>query len=352
MSSVALIKTCLNIAHFSGVTRIFRKPLQGRGSILCFHHIVPPHLKRGEFCPNAKLEISPEFLGEIIERVRKLGYETISLSQAIDNVANSTGSSKPFVVFTLDDGYRDNLIHAQPIFAKHNCPYTVFVSPGIVEGSVELWWRGLEKIIADNISVYVEIDGTTHSYKTETVTEKYKAWNILSKALQNTSEFKQRKIIREIAKRYAIDLKAMCLDTAMNWDEIRQLAKDPLCSIGAHTMSHFAIAKLDVTDASYELEVSRNTISKKLNHPVEHFAFPYGDDCSAGPRDFDLATKAGFTGTVTTRTGVVFAEHKNHLQALPRVMVSGRYAKQRYVEAMMSGVPSYLMNKLNKINVD
>ena len=352
MSSVALIKTCLNIAHFSGVTRIFRKPLQGRGSILCFHHIVPPHLKRGEFCPNAKLEISPEFLDETIERVRKLGYETISLSQAIDNVANSTGSSKPFVVFTLDDGYRDNLIHAQPIFAKHNCPYTVFVSPGIIEGSVELWWRGLEKIIADNITIYVEIDGITHSYKIETVAEKYKAWNILSKALQNTSEFKQRKIIREIAKRYAIDLKAMCLDTAMNWDEIRQLAKDPLCSIGAHTMSHFAIAKLDVADASYELEVSRNTISKKLNHPVEHFAFPYGDDCSAGPRDFDLATKAGFTGTVTTRTGVVFAEHKNHLQALPRVMVSGRYAKQRYVEAMMSGVPSYLMNKLNKINVD
>lgn len=352
MSSVALIKTCLNVAHFSGITRIFRKPLQGRGSILCFHHIVPPHLKRGEFCPNAKLEISPEFLGETIERVRKLGYETISLSQAIDNVANSTGSNKPFVVFTLDDGYRDNLIHAHPIFAKHNCPYTVFVTPGIVEGSVELWWRGLEKIITDNITIYVEIDGITHSYKTETVAEKYKAWNILSKALQTTSEFEQRNIIREIAKRYAIDLKAMCLDTAMNWVEIRQLAKDPLCSIGAHTMNHFAIAKLDVADATQELEHSQNTIAKELNYPVEHFAFPYGDIMSAGPRDFVLAEKTGFLSSVTTRSGVVFAEHKNHLQALPRVMVSGRYAKLRYVEAMMSGVPSYFINGLKKVYVD
>ena len=352
MPSVALIKICLNVAHFSGLTRFFRKPLQGRGSILCLHHIVPPHIKTGEFSPNAKLEISPEFLDEIIERVRKLGYETMSLSQAIDNVTNSVGSGKPFVVFTLDDGYRDNLIHAQPIFAKHNCPYTIFVSPGIVEGSVELWWRGLEKIIADNISVYVEIDGITHCYKTETVVEKNKAWGILSKALQNTSEYEQRKIIREIAKRYAIDLKAMCLDTAMNWAEIRQLAKDPLCSIGAHTMSHYAIAKLKEEDASKELVHSRNTISEKLNRPVAHFAFPYGDDCSAGPRDFDLATKAGFSCSVTTRTGVVFSEHKNHQQALPRVMVSGRYPKLRYVEAMMSGVPSYFINRLKKVYVD
>lgn len=352
MPSVALIKACLNVAHFSGLTRFLRKPLQGRGSILCFHHVVPPDQKHGEFSPNAKLEISSEFLRQIIERVRTLGYETISLSQAIENVKNPASASKPFVVFTLDDGYRDNLIHAQPVFVELNCPYTVFISPGIVEGSVELWWRGLEKIIADNISVYVEIDGITHSYKTQTVAEKYKAWSILSKALQNTSEYEQRKIIREIAKRYTIDLKAMCLDTAMNWAEIRQLAKDPLCTIGAHTMGHYAIAKLEVEDASKELVHSRNTISEKLNCPIVHFAFPYGDDCSAGPRDFDLATRAGFSCSVTTRTGVVFAEHKNHQQALPRVMVSGRYPKLRYVEAMMSGVPSYFINRLKKVYVD
>lgn len=352
MTSVTLIKTCLNVAHFSGLARFLRKSLQGCGSILCFHHIVPSDQKQGEFSPNAKLEISPVFLRQIIERVRTLGYETISLSQAIDNVKNPASARKPFVVFTLDDGYRDNLVHAQPIFAELNCPYTVFISPGIVEGTVELWWRGLEKIIAENISVYVEIDGITHSFKTQTVAEKYTAWNILSTALQKTAEYKQREIIREIAKRYCVNLEALCLETAMNWDEIRHLAKDPLCTIGAHTMGHYAIKKLETANAVQELEQSRRIISEKLKRPVEHFAFPYGDHCSAGPRDFALAEKAGFQSSVATRTGVIFEEHKNHLQALPRVMVSGRYAKLRYVETMMFGLPSYFINKFKTTNID
>ncbi len=352
MASVALIKSCLNIAHFSGLARILRKPLQGRGSILCFHHIVPPNIKDGEFSPNAKLEISPEFLRAIIQRVRKLGYETMSLSQAIENLKNPNASNKPFVVFTLDDGYRDNMIYAQPIFAELNCPYTVYFTPGIVDGTVELWWRGLERIIAENISVYVEIDGITHSYKTETVAEKYKAWAILSSALQKAPEYTQREIIRQIAKRYDVDLKSLCLETALNWNEVATLAKDPLCTIGAHTMGHYAIAKLDIADATKELVQSRFVISKNLNRPIEHFAFPYGDENSAGPRDFVLAKEAGFASSVVTRAGVVFAEHKDHLQALPRIMISGRYAKLRYVEAMMLGVPSFFINKLKKLNID
>lgn len=351
MTSVALIKSGLNAAYFSGLTHILRKSLRGRGTIFCLHHVVPPHIKRGEFSPNAKLEISPEFLGEIIRLVRKRGYETLSLSDAIARLDEPESSHKPFVVFTLDDGYKDNLTHAQSVFNTLNCPFTVFVAPGIVEGSVELWWRGLEKIIAENISIYVEIEGFTHSYKTQSIAEKNKAWDILSSALEAAPELAQRQIIRDLAKRYNIDLQAMCLDTAMTWDEIRRLSKNPLCSIGAHTMNHYAISKLAVEDADVELVNSRVTIAEKLEQSVEHFAFPYGQECAAGPRDFGLAAKAGYVSSVTTRKGVIYDAHKNHLQALPRVMISGRYSKLRYLDAMISGVPGIIINKFKLTNV-
>jgi peptidoglycan/xylan/chitin deacetylase (PgdA/CDA1 family) len=347
MTSVALIKTCLNLAYYSGITHILRKPLRGRGTIFCFHHVVPTHHKRGEFSPNAKLEITPEFLRSTIAFAHKRGYEPMSLTDAMGRLQNPKTDQKPFAVFTLDDGYRDNLVHALPVFRELNCPFTVFVSPGIVEGTVELWWRALEKIIAENLSIFVEISGFTHSYKTQSIAEKYRAWDILSLAFQDAPEYQQREIIRNICDRYAIDLNAMCLDAAMNWDEIREMANDPLCSIGAHTMGHFAVGKLSVADAKFEIEQSRKIISEKLGRPVEHFAYPYGDRGSAGVRDFNLAEKIGYTSAVTTRKGVVTKFHQANRQALPRVMVSGRYSKLRYLDTMMSGLPGAFINLVN-----
>ena len=347
MASVALIKTCLNLAYYSGITHVLRKPMQGRGTIFCFHHVVPAHIQRGEFAPNAKLEISPDFLRNTITLARKRGYETVSLSDALERLKTPKPNQKPFAVFTLDDGYRDNLVHALPVFKEQNCPFTVFVAPGIVEGTVELWWRALETIIAENISVYVEIGGFTHSYKTQSTSEKYDAWNILSVALEDAPQYEQREIIRNLCKRYSVDLEAMCLDTAMNWEEIRLLASDPLCSIGAHTIGHFAIGKLKESDAKFELEQSRKIIAEKLALPIEHFAFPYGDKRSACIRDFKLAEEAGYASSVTTRKGVVYQFHQDHLQALPRVMVSGRYSKLRYLDTMMSGVPGAFINRFN-----
>ena len=347
MTSVALIKTCLNLAYYSGITHILRKPLQGYGTIFCFHHVVPNHSKRGEFSPNSKLEVSPDFLRSTIALVRKRGYELMSLSDAVRRLQNPKVDQKPFAVFTLDDGYRDNLVHALPVFREMSCPFTVFVAPGIVEGTVELWWRALEKIIADNVSLYVEIGNVTHSYKTQSVAEKYQAWDKLAVALQDSPEYAQREIIRDLSKRYGIDLSALCLDAAMNWGEIQLMAKDPLCTIGAHTMGHFAVGKLSAGDAKFELEQSRKIIAEKLGRPVEHFAYPYGDKSAAGIRDFNIAEKAGFASSVTTRKGVVTKFHQDRLQALPRVMVSGRYAKLRYLDTMMSGLPGAFINLFN-----
>lgn len=32
------------------------------------------------------------------------------------------------MVFTMDDGYKDNYTNALPIFKKYNVPYTIFVT--------------------------------------------------------------------------------------------------------------------------------------------------------------------------------------------------------------------------------
>jgi peptidoglycan/xylan/chitin deacetylase (PgdA/CDA1 family) len=351
MASPAILRTCLEVIYYTGLSQLLRPAFQGLGSIFCFHHICPGGGLQTGFAPNGKLECTPEFLGEIIKLVRRRGMETLSLADAIEHTRHPKQGLKPFAVFTIDDGYKDNLVHGQPVFDQLNCPYTVFVAPRIVDGTCELWWRILELSIANNDAFNFTIANDKFELDIKTNKQKCAAFDLLVAKLANMPEYEQRETTRTMAAQFGIDLQEYCRSVAMTWQEIRTLNQDPLCTIGAHTMNHYAVAKLSATDCRYELEKSKQIIEREIGEIVRFFAYPYGDEPAAGPRDFGLAQNAGYEASLTTRKGTIFAGHSQHMHALPRIMVSGRYQKIRYIDALISGVPTALLNKFSTINV-
>jgi peptidoglycan/xylan/chitin deacetylase (PgdA/CDA1 family) len=183
-----------------------------------------------------------------------------------------------------------------------------------------------------------------------TVQEKYRAFDEIYWWLRLVDEATQRQVVRALAERYDVDMAADCRRLIMDWDEIRLMAADPLVTIGAHTKGHFAIAKLSPQRAMEEMAGSADRIEQELGHRPVHFAFPYGDPGSAGPRDFTLAREAGFKTAVTTRKGMLFPAHRPHLTALPRVSLNGDYQSLTYTALYLSGAPFALWNKFQQVN--
>jgi peptidoglycan/xylan/chitin deacetylase (PgdA/CDA1 family) len=351
MLKTVFLTTALEAVSRSGASRALAPFWAGQGAIFCLHHVFPGGGLQKGFAPNIKVEITPEFLSDIITLAKAKDYELLSLSDAVEALRSGRPRNKRFAVFTLDDGYKDNLVHALPVFKRHNCPFTVYVAPRIADGTSELWWRGLESIIAGNDEVELEFRGTNFRAATAKVEEKYAAWQHIDAMLQVMPEYEQRDWISRYADKYKVDLKAQCRAAAMTWDEIRTLAKEPLATIGAHTLNHYNLLKLPATDAAREIVESGQRIEQEIGQRIGHFAYPYGNKNAAGPREFQIAQQAGYDSAVVTRMGLITAEHANHLQALPRVMVSGRYQKIRYIEALMSGVPARLANGFRSLNV-
>jgi peptidoglycan/xylan/chitin deacetylase (PgdA/CDA1 family) len=134
----------------------------------------------------------------------------------------------------------------------------------------------------------------------------------------------------------------------MNWAEIGQLAADPLVTIGAHTRRHYALAKLTLAEAHAEIEKSVRRIEQETGKPCRHFSYPYGDEASAGPREFELVKELGLRTGVTTRKGLIHPRHAHELTALPRVSLNGDYQKSRYVKVLLSGAPFAFFNMMQK----
>ena len=71
-----------------------------------------------------------------------------------------------------------------------------------------------------------------------------------------------------------------------------------------------------------EIADSVARVAQELGKPVRHFSYPYGDEGSAGEREFEIARDLGIETAVTTRKGLIRAAHADAMTALPRLGIS------------------------------
>ncbi len=323
---------------------------RGIGTILTLHHVRPAEFDPA-FSPNRILEITPEFLDDAVTTIAESGFDLVSLDEARARIIDGDGT-RPFVSITLDDGYADNLIHALPVFERHSVPFAIYVTTGLADHEVNFWWQHLEDVIREHETITWRAGDDQRVLVTGSVAEKHHAFAEAYWALRRLSNEAQTDAVADFVERYGIDPAESCRSTALTWDQLEVLAAHRLATIGAHTVSHRALSTLDADEAVDELARSRVTLEERLGVEVRHACYPFGDRDSAAAREFAMARDLGFATATTTRKGVIVADHRDHLHALPRISLNGDFQDTRYVEALLSGVPTTLLNRFRRLDVD
>ena len=345
-----IIASGFNVLNATGLHRAIAPLTQGRGAILMFHHVRP--WRGDEFAPNRLLEITPQFFDTVLTTVRDSGFDIVTLDDAVARLSHAgRRSDKPFVVITFDDGYRDNRDYALPIMRRHNAPFTMFVTSGFADRTARLWWVELEEAIRAQPKISVRIDKILIEKPARTPDEKQAAFNEIYWMLRGGAEERLLAVIADMCGQAGIEPAAIATGLCMDWEELRGVAADPLCTIGVHTVTHPMLAKHDDAFARREIVECRDAIESHLGVKARHLAYPVGGPGSAGARDFALAAELDFASGVTTRPGMLFSEHGAHLMALPRLSVNGNWQDRRYLEVLLSGAPFALWNRGRKLNV-
>jgi peptidoglycan/xylan/chitin deacetylase (PgdA/CDA1 family) len=343
-----IIRTGLETLYFTGAHRALRPLLGGLGAILTLHHVRPA--RRDAFQPNRLLEITPDFLETVVSRLRRADIDVISLDELARRLAERVFRRR-FVCLTFDDGYRDNLQHAYPILKRHGVPFALYIATSFPDRLGELWWVALEAVVAQNDRVSLVIDEADRHFDCRTPQEKHQAYEAIYWWLRSLdSEHALRRAIHDLCRRYRIDVASFCGDLCMTWDELAELARDPLVTIGAHTVNHVMLKKVSDEEARSEMKMSRSVIEAALGMRPRHFAYPVGDATSAGPREFQIAAELGYETAVTTRPGVLFPEHRGHMTALPRISLNGEFQRSRYLDVLLSGAATALHNRFRRVN--
>ena len=314
-----------------------------RGVIFTLHRVLAE--EPADFSPNAILQVRPDFLEYVIERVRDLGLDIISLDEALERLA-APRAGRRFVVLTFDDAYKDNLRHALPILRRQEAPFTLYVPTALVDGVGELWWQAIEDIIGRQDAIAMTADGETDYVDTSTTSRKHEAFNALYWQMRKMPEAERVQLVRSFATAYGYDLERQCRTLIMDWQELRLFAGEPLCTIGAHTVHHYELAKLPPEQARSEMAQSADILFAQFGQRPVHFSYPLGGPLSAGQREFDLARDIGFKSAVTTRPGGLYPRHASEPHALPRISLNGYFQSRRYVDVFATGAIFSVMGKL------
>ncbi len=336
----ALIRVGLEALAFARAPAWLPAAADASGFVVTLHHVVPA--STAAFQPNALLAITPRFLDRLLGHFAGKGWRFVS----VEEITAPGGGDPRRIAVTLDDGYRDNFENALPIFRRHQVPFTIYVCPGFSDRTSEIWWEALERIIAAGAAIEAPGD-SKRMLPTQSPAQKTRAFGLWRRWLTTEAdEAEQRATIRALAEKHGFGLAALASELVMDWDEISRIAADPLCSIGAHTMTHPALARLSREAALDEITGSVETIAAKIGKRPTSLAFPYGYRSAAGPREAALTQEAGLRASFTTRPGYVPAEGTRH--GLPRVSINGLFEELRYLDVLLQPGLWALADRLRK----
>jgi peptidoglycan/xylan/chitin deacetylase (PgdA/CDA1 family) len=341
----AAFAAAFQVINWTGAGRLARRWTQGAGAILMLHHVRPP--SKAAFAPNQILEVTPDYLDLVLGRVRALGFDIIPIGEVMARLKAPT--SRAFVALTFDDGYIDTVDHALPVLRKHTAPFTVYAAPGFAEATAPLWWIDLEDVVARSDTVVAQLDGGEHHFVTVSLAQKTAAFETIYWTLRKGPEPVLRAEIDRLARKAGIDPLARTRHLCLDWSGLKRLANEPLCTIGAHTLTHPMLAKHPREVAMAEIMDSKQQLEKQLHRDIRHFAYPVGDPGSAAEREFDLAREAGFETAVTTRPGMLFTDHQAQAWRLPRLSVNGLHQNRAAIDALLTGLPFALLNRGRKV---
>ena len=321
----------LELTWFTG-----RAALRGRGAgaILRFAHVRPR--RRGAFQPLREHEITPQFLDRAIGALKRWNYDIIGMDEVCRR-AVTLPETRRFAALTFDGAPKDLIQFAYPVLARHAVPFTIYVPTAFPDGVGDAWWLGLEQVIARESRVSLMMGEKEQRFTVTGNAEKQALFSHLEGWLRSLPPSDLSAAVADLCTRYRIDLAALSRTASMDWEDLARLAADPLVTIGSATVNYPVLANMKDTAALREMTMGKAVAESAFRREIRHLAFPFGDRSSFRRNHVVMAEEAGFASAVSTIPGIVDAEGRTNLRALPRISWDGRVRSLRVLRVLVSG---------------
>jgi peptidoglycan/xylan/chitin deacetylase (PgdA/CDA1 family) len=219
--------------------------------------------------------LSPKNFEILLKYVRQ-HYNIIRLSDIANLPKKAT---KPALVLSFDDGYKDFMDYALPLLQKYELPCNHNFVIDCLEQNATIWTQRLNAIF--NQLFAQKTKATFYTAQQSPITIDFTKSNWYSQYIQLFQQLLKTPYIERSAQIRAWE-DAFNIEphqaNMMNWADLAACQASGLVEIGSHTYSHDSmITLIDSPEMlRQEVEASKKMLESRLNIPINIFALPNG----------------------------------------------------------------------------
>jgi peptidoglycan/xylan/chitin deacetylase (PgdA/CDA1 family) len=286
---------------------------KGQAVVLAYHSIAEPATDPFD------LAVAPAVFEEHL-RVLSTSGRILSVSELGERLRKGTLTDTCFAL-TFDDGYANNLHTAKPVLERHEAPALVSIATGFL-GGTPFWWDELAEVVLQNgtsaESLTLELNGEARTWPlNEPIRQR--VYEELWQLLRMHDDESRRQALAAVCSQ--LGRRPIWSEHSLTVEELPALTDGCLIEVGAHTVTHPMLPRLDDEDARNEIASSKAWLEASLERRVSAFSYPYAD---YGAREVEIVRQAGFDIAFSGLAQVV-AGGCDRLQ-IPRLMVGRRDA--------------------------
>ena len=239
-------------------------------------------------------------------------FHTLPLGEAVLRMHAGTLPRRALSI-TFDDGYLDNLEVAAPILRATGVPATFFIATGFMAG--DCMWNDIVFETARTVKAG-RVDLTplglgAHEVGSEDSRRRL-AHSVID-GLKYREPVERVQVAQRAAERAGVEIPRGLMMRADQVSALHCLGME----IGAHTVTHPILARLDAAAAQREIADSRARLRALTGAEVSGFAYPNGrPGQDYKPEHAQMVEQAGFRYAVSTVPGCASARSPKH--ELPR----------------------------------
>jgi peptidoglycan/xylan/chitin deacetylase (PgdA/CDA1 family) len=234
-------------------------------------------------------------------------FNVLPLDSAVQRLRDGRLPARAACI-TFDDGYADNHRVALPILRRHGLSATFFIATGFLDGG-RMFNDSVIEIVRRTAGQSLRVDslgiGDLGHLDLRDTAARQKAIVSILMAIKYRPPDEREALTRVLQVAACVD--RLPDDLMMSSDHVRALHRAGM-QIGAHTMSHPILARLDDGAARAEIQAGKQALEDLLGQRVGMFAYPNGKP----GEDYSMATvrlarDAGFDAAVSTAWGAAAA---------------------------------------------
>lgn len=261
-------------------------------------------------------------------------YDIVSMDEALETLG--APSRKPKAVLTFDDGEYGLYAHLLPIVEELALPVTIYIATRHIEAAEPYWFDAVMNALQLTQPLVIDLNSRGLAPVTVGASTGSQNWLSIGRILEHLkglpNEQRMQAVHDVLQQASRAEKRRITPMRPLNLAELKDVARHPLVTIGAHTHCHSLLDKVELAHAESSVRTSVRLLEAWTGRKIDHFAYPNGNHTLQLE---ELMERLGFNTAAVG--GSTLWDTGCNVFALPRIPV-GRYDTAERLQLRMVGI--------------